>query len=367
VLVYLSGDNDLEPYAWQDLAEMSLVGSTGAVEVVVLMDTLTGPATIRRVTPGGTQILEEWGEVDMGKWETLRDFGLWGVGNVPAEKYFLVLWDHGDGWRTSSSSGTSTFKGFSSDETGDPWYISVADGAYAAALTPVTAALGRKLDLIGFDACLMGMWEVALASAPFADVLVASEETEPGGGWAYQGILAPLAADPDMSAETLGSHVAESYAAQGTLAPTQSVIRLSAMEGLAGAVDSMAVELQKNGAAYSLIEQIRKQTQAFHYDWSVGDSSYRDLFDFCLRLNGQAGITGALSVAALEVMSWLGIAIVSNQATSSYPGAFGLSTYFPPLGGCFDSAYRGPGAVWSTQTQWDEFLVTFANGSCTAP
>jgi len=367
VLVYLSGESDLEPFDRAALGEMSLVGSNGAVEVVVLMDTLTGPATIRRVTTGGTETLEEWGEVDMGKWETLRDFGLWGVELVPAQKYFLVLWDHGDGWRTSTSSGSSTFKGFSSDETGDPWYISVADGAYAAALAPVTAALGRKLDLIGFDACLMGMWEVAVASEPFADVLVASEELEPGGGWAPQGILAPLVADPGMSAETLGTHVAASYAAQGALASTQSVVRLSAMAEVATAVDGLALELLNAGESYATIEEIRSQSQAFNYDWELLDSTYRDLYDFCRRLYSQAGIPGPLAAAAMNVMTKLGAAIVSNHAQSDYPGAYGLATYFPALGSCFNAAYQGPGAVWSTQTHWDEFLVQFANGSCEAP
>ena len=45
--------------------------------------------------------------------------------------------------------------------------------------------LGRKLDLLGFDTCLMSAYEVALQLAPYAEKLLASEETEPGHGWQY--------------------------------------------------------------------------------------------------------------------------------------------------------------------------------------
>lgn len=43
----------------------------------------------------------------------------------------------------------------------------------------------RRLDLIGFDACLMSMYEVGSALAPYARSLLASELLEPGHGWDY--------------------------------------------------------------------------------------------------------------------------------------------------------------------------------------
>ncbi|MGB2825071.1 MAG: clostripain-related cysteine peptidase, partial [Thermoplasmata archaeon] len=39
VMVYLDGDNNLEPYGLSDLAEMEAVGSVDGVNVIVLMDT----------------------------------------------------------------------------------------------------------------------------------------------------------------------------------------------------------------------------------------------------------------------------------------------------------------------------------------
>jgi hypothetical protein len=49
---------------------------------------------------------------------------------------------------------------------------------------PITG--GRlKLDIIGFDACLMAMYEVGSTLAPYAHYLLASELLEPGHGWDY--------------------------------------------------------------------------------------------------------------------------------------------------------------------------------------
>lgn len=42
-----------------------------------------------------------------------------------------------------------------------------------------------KLDIIGFDACLMSMHEVGAVLAPYAKYLLGSELLEPGTGWDY--------------------------------------------------------------------------------------------------------------------------------------------------------------------------------------
>lgn len=49
---------------------------------------------------------------------------------------------------------------------------------------PITG--GRfKLDIIGFDACLMAMYEVGSTLAPYGHYLLGSELLEPGHGWDY--------------------------------------------------------------------------------------------------------------------------------------------------------------------------------------
>jgi hypothetical protein len=54
------------------------------------------------------------------------------------------------------------------------------------------------LDILGFDACLMGNWEAANALQGFATHYLASEKLEPAAGWDYRG-LAELVANPAVS------------------------------------------------------------------------------------------------------------------------------------------------------------------------
>ena len=50
-------------------------------------------------------------------------------------------------------------------------------------LKQVLVDLNKKLDIIGFDACLMNMLEVAYQLRDHTEVVVGSEELEPGKGW----------------------------------------------------------------------------------------------------------------------------------------------------------------------------------------
>jgi hypothetical protein len=45
-----------------------------------------------------------------------------------------------------------------------------------------------KLDIIGFDACLMAMYEVGSTLAPYGKYLLGSELLEPGHGWDYSAL-----------------------------------------------------------------------------------------------------------------------------------------------------------------------------------
>ena len=67
-------------------------------------------------------------------------------------------------------------------------------GELTRALGEVTSELpGRKLDILGFDSCVMGMVEIAYELRPFTKVLVAPQDFTPSSGWNYQEMLCSLA------------------------------------------------------------------------------------------------------------------------------------------------------------------------------
>ncbi len=190
-MVYLDGDNDLEGAGIDDFLEMATVGSNSDVNIVVQFDRISGEdsshgdwTTCKRfyVTQGmePTEANQEVDieEVNMGDPAVLTDFINWATTSYPATNYALILWNHGNGWRARYDAliedlRTATtveeknairqelaevqrpsFKGVCSDDTdGDVLYMQEVQSALNAATTDV--------DLIGFDACLMGMIEVA--------------------------------------------------------------------------------------------------------------------------------------------------------------------------------------------------------------
>ncbi|HVE56199.1 MAG TPA: clostripain-related cysteine peptidase [Pyrinomonadaceae bacterium] len=56
-----------------------------------------------------------------------------------------------------------------------------------------TVLLGKRLSILGFDSCVMGMLEVAYQFSPFTETLIASEGIVPEAGWTYSKILGCLA------------------------------------------------------------------------------------------------------------------------------------------------------------------------------
>ena len=106
--------------------------------------------------------------------------------------------------------------------------------------------LGRKVDLVGMDACLMTMIEVAYQLRDHARVLVGSEELEPGAGWPYATILGDLATRPAMAPAELGATVVRRYVASyrhGAENATQSAIDLGQVGDLVEAVALLARRL----------------------------------------------------------------------------------------------------------------------------
>ncbi|RME29722.1 MAG: hypothetical protein D6806_01000 [Deltaproteobacteria bacterium] len=357
-MVYVNADNNLNDAGLADISEMETAGSTPYVNIVVLVDTsygnfcggASGSACKIYVKQGSHQVVENMGEIDMGDWHTLRDFGIWAVQNYPARHYALVMWDHGSGWDKAKTH--RPFKGLSWDDSSGN-HISVAAGDYEQALAGITAALGAKLDLVGHDECLMGMWEVAAATAPYARYFVASEETEPFEGWAYDGFLPQLVADPlNTNALQLGQNIADAYYDAGSDDSTMAVIDLETMDQLNSAMAAFADALSAHGDLNSQIDSVRSSTQSFYY------SEHRDLMNFAQRIVSMSGAPSDLVQAAQALVDQLSVTIAYNRAQSNYPGANGMAVYLPSRSSSPDGSYMQ--GVWCQLVPgWCQWLQGF--------
>ena len=135
----------------------------------------------------------------MSEPDNLRDFIVWTKENYPADRYMLVMWDHGGG--VASGYGYDDLN----ERTGDSETITASE------IIGAVRDAGVKFDLIGFDACLMQNIEYEVAFEPYADYYLGSEETEPGSGWHYTIGFGKLAEDPTMSTEDFGRAMMSAY------------------------------------------------------------------------------------------------------------------------------------------------------------
>ncbi len=71
-----------------------------AVGVTCLFDTVHGSylVEVRKGNGMSNSVVQPMGTVNMGDPESLRDFIMRSITNYPAERYALVLWNHGLGW-----------------------------------------------------------------------------------------------------------------------------------------------------------------------------------------------------------------------------------------------------------------------------
>ena len=192
-------------------------------------------------------------ELNMGDPDTLSGFISFCMDSFTAPNYALIIWNHGNGTRAS----TDTYRLPVSREVcedDDPGY----DGTDFLYLDEIQQALEdnftteSKLDIIGFDACLMGMAEVAYEFRESADFMVASMHTEQAWGWDYEYIFANMTGARDeenLTPEEFGVLIVESYEkfiADGIPSDsgeTLSCTRLSAVAALKSAVDALGIAI----------------------------------------------------------------------------------------------------------------------------
>lgn len=359
-IVYIDGDNDLEPDAIRDLNEMEMVGSTASVNIVVQIDRIPGYDTsngdwtgarryyvTKDYDPGiiNSTLLEDLGEVNMGDPQTLVNFVTWAVSNYPAQNYAVVIWNHGGGFRKKTKYPMA--KDIAIDDTSND---SLKPYELSQALSSIKSYMGKKIELLGMDACLMSMIEIAYEIKDYADVMVASEENEPLNGWPYNSILNGLISNPNMSPHELGSRIVDDYIAfyQGTDNVTLSAIDLNRIDPIVNSVNGFAQAVINDNLTNPLT-YINDANTAQYY----GDESFIDLYHFMsIVVHDPLIYSAEVKSKANEIMIGIDSAVI--QKGSTYSGSnFGLSIYFPYIEQV-DSRYAF--TKFAQHTYWDEML-----------
>jgi len=362
VLVYMAADNDLEPAGLQDLLEMSAIGSSANLRFVVQADRAVGEYTggllgqpewtgARRflVQQGSLQLLSNLGTVDMAASATLADFITWGVTTYPGERTMLVLWDHGGAWT-----------GFGVDYSAGAM---MGLNQIAAGVTQGLAGAGlARLDVLGFDACLMASVEVAEALKGKASYLLASEEVEPGHGWDYRAFGGGGALDPvALSKKVIDGYMVQATAENTVASVTLSLVDLSKLGPIESALAGLAAAYPSGAAVAPLLPAIAQGRNAAHaYGANPDPARAFHSLDVADLVDNLTGVTGA---AALKAAA-LG-AVIYQRTGQAQVASRGLAIYFPPGPASYKAEYDalpGMGA-------WRTFLASVygSSGSAAVP
>jgi hypothetical protein len=389
LMVYLDADNNLESAGLDDFLEMAAVGSSKNINIVVQMDRTPGYSSsygdwrgTRRFlvgkndTPSMTP-LADLGEQNMGDPTTLRDFVIWAVQTYPAQRYALSIWNHGSGWRdalsrseqrSSRSRGQepSILRTVATDDTdGDVLYMSEVQAALQAAKDRLEERSTTivKLDVVGFDACLMGMVEVAYALRNVANYVTGSEWVEPGDGWPYDTILAELAGTPTFDGADLSGVIVTKYGLYYNNGITQAAVDISKIDNVAAKIDAFVQSMNTEWAA---LKRARDNSICYHPSgflscWGV------DLWDFADKVQGEV-TSSTIKNVATELKKAIDEYIVNEHHSDDQNGSHGVAIYFPPTQADFNNDPDHAGYLQNNTTfpvdfvilhQWDQFLQTF--------
>ena len=352
VMVYLDADNDLEAPMIKNLEDMLKVGSTDKVNIIALVarSPLGEPdprytnravanlpnwtsGKLLRIERGALRQIADWGAVDMGDGATLTRFLQTATQGFPADRYALILGDHGMAWAGAAVADSAGSDSLSLQEIGD-------------ALQEVTKDVG-PLELIGFDACLMANLEVAKTVAPYARYLVASEEIEPADGWNYVALFTTLVKAPAIDGREFGRQIVDTYRGyfanasshellEKAKAVTLSVIDLGKVAALDRAVAALATGndafLARGGHdAWVTLARAREHAEEYGRSGRLPPPPGSEVYDVLhVAETLKQGAAGKASGAAADaVIVATRAAIVVNSHGVGRPHANGVSIFYP--------------------------------------
>ncbi|MDD2716619.1 MAG: clostripain-related cysteine peptidase [Candidatus Wallbacteria bacterium] len=359
IMIYVDADNSLQEALMEDVNEMEMVGSSDDVNIVVEIDRLNKNMKGFKGEPWDntrryfikkdddskeikSELLENMPEQNMGDPQTLVDFIKFCHEKYPAQKYALILENHGDGWRKANR---GTDRGICEDDTSND---KLTLPELKSALELGTCGLGKKFDAMEFDACLMAMLEVSSQIRNYVEFASFSQEEEPGAGNPYDKLLTQIKGSTDGKGFVMA--VVQTYLDSYSSNVTKSAVDMSKLPALEKAVDEFAkTSIEKMKDAAPGIKAAIDETKSFRI------ATYKDFDDFIDRFNAKyhdQQIRDKVVAAHAAFMA----AVIKNGKTEN---ANGLSIWIPKDKAEFKSRPDYLELEMNLSTAWGEFLGNY--------
>lgn len=410
MLVYIAADNNLASYASYNINDMAAgLTSLSGVNILVQWDKPSDNKTWRyKITPGGKidagSFTSEMGynpakEMGYNPAKELVDAMDWAIKNYPANNYALILWDHGSGiedFYPGSRNILNSYKllnllpsvperGILYDESQD---TCLTNQGLTSALTQIKQLLGKNLDLIAMDACLMAMVEVTYQMKGLVNIFVGSQQTIPGYGFPYSQFITPLSLNPSgiyslQLAQSMVSSYKKFYTSQiSTPDFTLSAINVASIDLIKQNIDQFVTAVAScskvdKTKTKNIILAARKASLSFEMP------EYIDLYSFYANILNKTKKTSPKSSLVLEKknkkanstiskdyqktldilntviqdgLNKISTVVLQKTAGPVYSGAKGISIYYPSSGQ-IDSSYGK--TLFAQNTAWIQFIKTY--------
>jgi Clostripain family len=255
-----------------------------------------------------------------------------------------------------------------------------------------TELLGKKLAILGFDSCVMGMLEVGYQFERVAETMIVSEGSVPSAGWTYAKLLGCLTREdarqlsPQAVAERFVKEFVRSQDAYtvGGVSVDMAAWDMSSFIDLSAGFDGLATALlmcfeDKKSRIYRQMERVilkvHWQCQSYMYDQNV------DLGDFCELLNRECewvakelGEGDGIDIVRLVqeqcrvVNEQLKLAVIlSGFSGGTYQYSNGVSIFFPWSREGYEVSRKNYESLWYSadlernEAPWTRFLTKYLN------
>ena len=325
LVVYMAADNDLESYAIQNLKAMEHADFE-KMNVLVLLDRSTGfdetngdwtdtrlfelvhddtdsnlIASKRLSCPplGLSNKIET--ELDMGNPSVLWNLMNFVRNNYESDKYALIIWGHGTGWRYSNLSNSRAVA------------IDDRSGSYMSVHDMGRALRNQGLSVIGFDTCFGGVFENVYELKNHAEYTVASPGITPSGGWDYTTLLEDLS-QSYFSSKEIAQIMAESSLVNSTIFYNQKLYSL--MTDIEEFSKALAATINNSSARNTVYSKLIS-TKSYCYTQYPCDM-YLDIYS--LAANYKSSSDSSLSSAAKKLQKTVNSAAITSNSTNAEIG-----------------------------------------------
>ena len=353
VISYIDAYSDLSMFGPVMLGALERTGSTDNVNVVAELGQLNAPFRryfVRKSAGKASTsvVVDQFQYADMGDYNHVADFIIWAKKNYPARHYMFLSFGHGLGWMDLTGTGVNAV--FQWDQTPKAhgsakgtMFTDKPGGGYSYVTTPQLGEIFHKagpVDVYYTYSCLMQMAETTYELKDHVkvfvgseEVMVINEETAAAYGTGLEKAIAGMTADPEISPEEIGSMLVAStrdnvLPGARRYAATLSIIRASALAGLAGKLSAFADAVRGNDERLAAVYAIRNAIRMVPaYGSDRKHSSYVDLYDFARLVSEKAGSAEARA-AGKKLMAYISGVLVADNAAGG-----GMDKYFDRAGG----------------------------------